>query len=214
MEPLTVPTKCANCQATLEVPIVCAACHALIPVAAEVDHFQMLGLPNQFDLDEAALRSAYRAVARHVHPDRFSGQGEEVTALATRLAAKLNTAVDVLSDPVRRAGYMLERAGGPTPAVERGVPGNLLMDVMTIRETLEEAQSKSDEATLDAQRETIRSRRDETMTRIAEAADRLDESTDDQKRQMRQDINAIKYFENLLRDFSSDPFAVGSKSPS
>ena len=214
MEPLTVPTKCPNCQAELEVPIVCGACHALIPVGAEVDHFRMLGLPHRFDLDEAALRSAYRAVARYVHPDRFSGQGEDVTALATRLAAELNTAVDVLGDPVRRAGYMLERAGGPTAAIERGVPGNLLAEVMMIRETLEDAQSKSDESTLDAQREMIRTRRDETLTRIAEAADRLDDSNDDQKRRMRQDINAIKYFENLLRDFSSDPFAAGSKSRS
>ena len=214
MEPLTVPTKCPNCQAELAVPIVCGACHALIPVAADVDHFRMLGLPNRFALDEAVLRSAYRAVARYVHPDRFSGQGEEVTALATRLAAELNTAVDVLGDPVRRAGYMLGRAGGPTAAVERGVPGNLLAEVMMIRETLEEAQSKSDEAKLEAQREMIRTRRDETMMRIAEAAERLSESNDDDKRQMRQDINAIKYFENLLRDFSSDPFAVGSKIPS
>ena len=66
MESLTVPTKCANCQAELDIPIVCSACHALIPVAVEVDHFQMLGLPNRFELDEAALRSAYRAVARPI----------------------------------------------------------------------------------------------------------------------------------------------------
>jgi molecular chaperone HscB len=212
MEQLTVPSKCTNCQAKLDVPIVCGACNALFPVAVEVDHFRLLGLPNRFDLDEATLRSAYRAIARYVHPDRFAGQGGDVTTLATRLAAELHTAVDVLSDPVRRAGYMLERAGGPTAAQERGVPGNLLMEVMEIREVFEKGRERSDETALEVQREKVRSRRDEILNRIALTADRLDEASDDEKRRMRQDINAIKYFENLLRDFSSDPFAAGSKS--
>lgn len=203
---------CPQCDAALTVPVVCDSCHALIEPAPNADHFAMLGLPERFDVDEAALRSRYRKLARRVHPDRFAGQGDEVAARANRIAAALHTAVEVLSDPVRRAGYILERAGGPTPAEERGVPGNLLAEIMMIREAFEAAQAKSDEAALDEQREAIRARRDEAIERIAATANGLGAADDETKRSMRQEINSLKYFDNLLRDFSGDPFAQAASS--
>jgi len=41
------------------------------------DYFSMLGVPRQFDVDEASLTRAYRELQRSVHPDRFAGAATE-----------------------------------------------------------------------------------------------------------------------------------------
>ena len=139
-----------KCEANLAFPIVCSGCQTLYPRPQMADYFDLLGLERCYAVDEAKLEAACRALTRNVHPDRFTGQPDEVRAMATRLSAEVNQAVDVLKDPVRRANYMLELAGGPSAAEVHDVPGDLLMEVMTLREQIEEAQAQSDAEALDA----------------------------------------------------------------
>lgn len=187
--------------------MVCAGCQSLFPLPRSVDYFELLGVDRRFSLDEGSLTSAFRAVARHVHPDRFSGQPEEVRALATRLSADLNNAITVLTDPLSRAAYMLELAGGPPAAEERGVPGHLLAEVMELREKIEEAQDSDDREALEEMRSPIATRRGEMLERIGKAADMLDSSSDGEKRELRLEINAVKYLDTLLEELAADPFA-------
>lgn len=60
------------------------------------DHYRLLGVTS--DVDQRTLRAAYLARMRLHHPDRSPGDPGDV-------ARRLNTAYEVLSDPVRRAAY-------------------------------------------------------------------------------------------------------------
>ena len=204
----SLPAKCMKCEANLAFPIVCSGCQTLYPRPQTADYFDLLGLERCYAVDEAKLEAACRALTRNVHPDRFTGQPDEVRAMATRLSAEVNQAVDVLRDPVRRADYMLELAGGPSAAEVHDVPGDLLMEVMTLREQIEEARAQSDAEALDRVRTTVTTKRTDTMSQISARVDHLATSDTDAKQEVRRLLNSIKYFDNLLAELVDDPLAA------
>jgi DnaJ-domain-containing protein 1 len=76
------------------------------------DHYQLLGVPTDAPLD--ALRRAYFALARQLHPDRLAALSiSDDGKHAQRLFAHINAGFAVLSDPIRRADYthILSRGG-------------------------------------------------------------------------------------------------------
>lgn len=70
------------------------------------DHYTTLGLPAEASADD--VRTAYRRLARQLHPDRRAGAGDEM--------ASLNEAYRVLGDPGRRAVYDAARRTGSAAA--------------------------------------------------------------------------------------------------
>ena len=194
----TVPKKCLACDAQLTSPIVCQGCHSLYPVPKEVDYFDLLGLPRRYDIDLAEVNERFVALSRHVHPDYFSQAAEPARQLAVRLSAELNDAVQVLRDPVLRADYLLETAGGQSAPRDRTVPADVLSQTLLLREEIEEARADNDATKLADLRQTVDSRRRELLERIGELARRLPSAADEDKVQLRRTINSVKYFANLL----------------
>jgi molecular chaperone HscB len=208
----SIPTKCLNCQSALTTPIVCDGCHSLYPPPPWVDYFALLGLPRTYAIDPKKLNTSFRAIARGVHPDRFAGAASEVQSLATRLSAEVNQAFHVLSDPVRRAGYLLELAGGPSPAEMREVPSELLTEVMMLREQIDEAKTIGNDAALERQREIIAARRQDTLRQIAALAESIAGLDEPRRRVLRRLLNSIKYFDNLLIELAADPLALAARA--
>ena len=64
----------------------------------EQDYYELLGVPR--GADEAAIKTAYRRLAKEHHPDRKNGCKES----EARFKA-INEAYDVLKDPQKRAAY-------------------------------------------------------------------------------------------------------------
>lgn len=119
----------------------CEACGALLPPDPTLDHFERLGVPRQFDLDPEALSAALRARQRKVHPDRFAARGERERMLAMQHSSALNDAARALTEPARRADYMLSLAGSDVGAQDEGriqLDPMFLMEVIEIREGLSE----------------------------------------------------------------------------
>ena len=208
----TPPAKCLKCEASLASPIVCSGCHALYPIPKAADYFELLGLQREYRIDEARLTAAFRAITRNIHPDRFSGQPAEVRALATRLSAEINEGYRVLKDPVRRAGYLLELAGGPSATEIREVPGDVLAEVMMLRENAEEARTSDDVAALGQLSATVAARRGEKLKEIGHRADQLGTATPEEKAEFRKLLNSVRYFDALLSELTADPLAAGSNS--
>ena len=75
------------------------------------NHFQLFGLPEQYQVEVPALDAAYRAVQSKVHPDKFAAAGEAEQRLALQSSARVNEAYQTLRDPVRRAQYLLSLHG-------------------------------------------------------------------------------------------------------
>jgi molecular chaperone DnaJ len=84
----------------------------------EKDYYAALGVPQ--DADAAAIKKAYRQLARDLHPDKNPGNAD-----AEAKFKEVSEAYDVLSDPKRRAEYDEARrlfgAGGA--GARAGFPG-------------------------------------------------------------------------------------------
>jgi len=136
-------TACWSCKGPVRTGLLfCETCRAIQP-PGEVGHFDRLGLPIGFDIEPAALEKAYFASQRLLHPDRFANKSGREKALSGQQAAALNEAYETLKDPLRRAAYLVECAGG-TAAIGDNVTvqdPDLLMEQMELREALSEADS-------------------------------------------------------------------------
>jgi molecular chaperone DnaJ len=87
----------------------------------EQDYYELLGI--QRGADEAAIKAAYRRLAKECHPDRHNG----CTQQEARFKA-INEAYDVLKDPQKRAAYDrfgkdAFRNGGGDPFGDAGFNG-------------------------------------------------------------------------------------------
>jgi molecular chaperone HscB len=192
------PTKCASCEALLQVPSSCEDCHQLLAHVQGADYFEVFGQPRRYELDLAALEEKYLAISRNIHPDKYAVAGPEMQAFALRASAAVNQAYDVLRDPIHRAEYLLESAGGPSATQNKQVPPDMLGHVMTLREEIEQAKAEGDEAALEAIRERLLAQRRGIERRIAALCRDLDAAGEATKNELRVQLNAMKYVANLL----------------
>ncbi len=196
---------CTHCGKSMYSPLCCASCGALNPIPPEglgFNYFEIFGLPAGYDVDTAALHRQYLSLSRGVHPDSREDRSESVRRQALSLSAELNRAYETLRDPVARAEYLLTLAGGPSPAEDKSVPARLLGEVMTLREEIEDAAAGKNADALRALGETIAARRQAALDEIAglcRGAGR-DEAA---LRQWRKQLNAVKYWNNLLEQVSA-----------
>ena len=84
----------------------------------EKDYYAALGVPQ--DADAAAIKKAYRQLARDLHPDKNPGNAEAETRFK-----EVSEAYDVLSDPKRRGEYDEARRlfGSGGAGARAGFPG-------------------------------------------------------------------------------------------
>ena len=86
------------------------------------DYYQLLGIAR--GADDAAIKAAYRKLAKECHPDRHNGCRDQ----EARFKA-INEAYDVLKDPQKRAAYdrfgkaAFQNGGGHDPFAEGGFNG-------------------------------------------------------------------------------------------
>ena len=88
----------------------------------EQDYYDLLGV--QRGADEAAIKSAYRKLAKECHPDRHNGCSQQAERFK-----QINEAYDVLKDPQKRAAYdrfgkaAFQNGGGGDPFGDAGFNG-------------------------------------------------------------------------------------------
>lgn len=193
----------------MESPLACASCGALgrIPTMA-IDAFEMFGLTRTFEVDLDTLHDKYLALSRVIHPDVSVGTQPEQRQQALMLSAELNRAYEMLRDPVTRAEYLLTLIGGPSASDDKSVPGDLLAEVLMLRDEIEEATGVSED--LAAIKERVTQRRAGTLEAISSLARQIDSHDESQRRQLRQQLNTMKYWNNLLGQI---PLAGGASDP-
>ena len=179
-------------------PFSCEDCHQLLAHVQGADYFELFGVPQQYDLDPAELETKYLTISRNIHPDKYAVAGPEMQAFALRASASVNNAYAVLCDPIHRAEYLLESAGGLSAPQQKQVPQELLGEVMMLREEIEEAQGAGDTATLAHIRRQLDNRRAATQTKISELCGGLMSASEETKKELRIQLNAMKYLNNVL----------------
>ena len=175
------------------------------------DHFERLGLARTFALSPADVERNYLARSREVHPDFHQAESAGAERAGTELSALLNEAYATLRDPFRRAEYLLQLEGGPTAAEQKEMAPAFLMEMLELRERIEEVRAagagSGDAAGL---QQELTDRRAALMGEVAdqfaryEALPAGDAARAGLLARVRQLLNATRYVQNLLRDLEAD----------
>jgi molecular chaperone HscB len=139
---------CWKCHAATSGPT-CPACSAVQPLPPGGDHFAVLGLERRYDLARAAVEERQRELSRLVHPDRHATAAAPERRHSLLWATAVNDAAKVLRDPVRRAEYLLKLGGldvGDEQGRQRHLDPGFLMEVLELREELQAARGRHDDA--------------------------------------------------------------------
>lgn len=167
------------------------------------DPFDLLAIPPAFNLDAAALHRAWLAGSARLHPDRAEADADEARRLA--MLAALNQSKAVLSDPIRRAEALLERLAGPSKEADKSLPEGFLVEMLEVRERLEEAAAASDPAEIAKWESWAGEQRRDAIARVGAlfdahaAAPRPGVLAD-----IRREINAWRYIERMIEQLPRD----------
>src|SRR5262249_21667015 len=129
------------------------------------------------------------------------------------LTAALNEAFRTLSDPFRRAEYLLELEGGPSAADHREMPPAFLEEMLDLRTRIEGLRGTGDRASpeLHAREQQLQAGHDELMEGVAvrfadyyAALPGRDARCPVLLREIRELLNSTRYVQGLLRDLRAD----------
>lgn len=110
-----------------------------------MNHFELFGLPFQFELDNSLLASQFRELQRCFHPDNYATASERDRLLSVQKAAQINDAFQTLKNPVSRAEYMLAERDEDIRGEQKTLQDMaFLMQQMDLREALEAIPDSSD----------------------------------------------------------------------
>jgi len=122
------------------------------------NHFELFGLPVQFELDLGSIAERYRELQRATHPDQFASGTEQEQRLAVQQAAQINDAYQTIKSPLKRAQYLLQLKGKPLDDTDTQMDMGFLMQQMEMREELENVPNTDDPfAALDKIRSGLKS---------------------------------------------------------
>jgi len=114
------------------------------------NHFQLFGLAQSCQIDNAQLEQQYHALQSRVHPDKSAHLSDTEQRVAMQRATLVNEAYQTLHNPLRRARYLLSLHGVDTQEeTNTAMPPDFLMAQMEWREAIIEAQQARDTAALD-----------------------------------------------------------------
>lgn len=171
---------------------------------ARQDHFALFGLPRSYAIDRAELDRLYRDVQARVHPDKHAHLGDADRRVAMQWATQVNEAYQTLSDPLKRARYLLHLAGhDPKIETNTAMPPEFLVEQMELREAVADARAAGDAALLDEQHRRMRK---EMAAQHEELRQAIDEAHDPV---LAGDIvRQLMFHEKLLREIDEALEAV------
>lgn len=144
-----------------------------------------------FTPDLRALRAEFLRLQAQAHPDRHP---ESQKAHAQALSARINEAYKTLSSPLLRAQYLLSLRGENTHLEEASQLGEghgdqeLLLEVLELRERIEELQTE----------EEVEEMRAENESRIEECVGALEEAfRDDDLGRAKREAVRLRYWVNV-----------------
>lgn len=163
------------------------------------DPFDLLGIPPTFEVDPSALQRAWLAGSARLHPDRFSA-GSAAPDEARRLAllAALNQSKAALADPFQRGEALLARLGGPSKEADKSLPDSFLMEMLEVREQLEEAAASGDSAAIGKWEDWAAEQRRDAIQRVAGLF------KDGALTELRRELNAWRYIERMIEQLPRD----------
>jgi molecular chaperone HscB len=136
------------------------------------DPFTTLGVPRRFTIDPAQLEQRYRDLSRATHPDKHVQAAPAERRVAAERAVAVNEAFRLLKNTQTRAAALLASVGRTVEEHTRADPA-LLMEILELREELEQARGAADRVTtVERLRATVQQHVDAAEQTIGTAFDR------------------------------------------
>jgi len=213
---------CWSCQKEAGAEPLCAGCGALQPPDDKADLFAVLGLRARYAVDLAEAEAAYKDLSRQVHPDRYATADPRARRASLARTVQLNQAWRTIKDPVRRAEYLLTRAGidiggrQPTPGSEEkrtmevAAPPAFLLEILELNDELAAARRAGDTVKTAFMAEEMRGRARESMKVIASGLDagvraRLEEAA--------RELVALRYYQRFIDEASRHDVVTERTNP-
>lgn len=178
----------------------CKNCVKIQPVEEFGNYYTLFDLEPTFRVSAAELKRNFYKMSRKFHPDYYSSKSPEEQTFARNNTAYLNTALQVLSDPILRAEYLLSLVAGsfsssPTP------PRELFEEILEIGELLLDAKTLSpeDEKKLAEVETNFASRQRELIESLDELFLNLLDGDKSAKDEIVMRLNNIKYLRTVLK---------------
>eukprot|EP00055_Hartaetosiga_balthica_P013351 m.68196 g.68196 ORF g.68196 m.68196 type:complete len:257 (+) comp8239_c0_seq1:126-896(+) len=174
---LTAPEQplrysCWKCGSNSLSPLICSSCNTVMKVASEpVSYFQLLDIPQGFDINGDGLETKFYDTMKLLHPDKFGMEPKDVQDAAAETAAILNNAFSTMRSPLKRAEYLLELNGvGLTDESRMEFP-SVIMQIMEMNEKVDGC---NDEEKLESFDEDIEEKRDAILVQLSTAFKKKD----------------------------------------
>ncbi len=166
------------------------------------DPFATLGLGRDYDIDRAHLQRAYLTKAAKWHPDRFADPVRR--SEAEQRSAEINRARVVLEDDEQRAEALLTFFGGPGKSDDKSLPDDFLMDILEVRQELEEAVHSGDAQGKQRVEQWAEQQRAAYRQRVGELFHSIGNPPDAHAlRGIRLELNAWRYIERLIEQLDT-----------
>ncbi|QDU33135.1 hypothetical protein KS4_11780 [Poriferisphaera corsica] len=162
------------------------------------DPYELLGIERTFEIDPDLLQKRYVALSAQHHPDKFVDPIEQMDA--AEMSSSINTAFQSLKDDELRANVLLELMGGPTKEQDKSLPPTLLMEMMEVREEMEEAVEQKNNDVVQKLRQWAIEEREEYLGMLGQLFAKIgkDQVTEEQGKQIRLHLNSLRYIERML----------------
>ncbi|CAO3613661.1 unnamed protein product [Cunninghamella blakesleeana] len=172
-------------------------CGAIQPTVPELNFYELLKagtgenkITPTFDIELGPLKRQFLKLQQVAHPDSYSNATEREHKYAEIQSSLLNKAYHTLKDPLARAQYLLAQKGVEIDESESLHNPALLMEVMEVREELEEATTNDDV-------EIIKNENDE---KIKETVANLSSAFANNDLDLAKDYSIqLQYWENIRR---------------
>jgi len=158
--------------------------------------FSTLKLPMSYRVDPNDVERAYLSILANNHPDA-GGVGTD--------SAIVNAARKILLDSEKRANTLLGLLNGPTASELKELPEGFLMEMMSLRQDIEEELAENDDSTREKWETWASDQRSEYSNQVAALFESLDDQpSDTDLSKIRITLNAWRYIERLIEQLDPE----------
>ncbi|AYL95839.1 Fe-S protein assembly co-chaperone HscB [Mucilaginibacter celer] len=147
-----------------------------------MNYFEFYGIPESFNVDQAALKKEFYKLSKLYHPDFYANEDEEKQKEILELSTLNNKAFLALGDPAKRLEYILKLHDLVSEGAKPQLPADFLMEMMDINERLMEADDAEQLAAITSETLAIEGDMNEELAKLTDGYEQLDDTAKESRR--------------------------------